>query len=376
MRRHAKRPELIDEPGNDSTEDSGMKALIKFGDHNGDVEVRDIPVPELLPGTVLVRTIAVGVCGSDLHMWRNTHSWPTANPVALGHEAAGVIEAIGEGVKGWAVGDRVVCETAASICGVCELCRTGRYNLCPWREGYGATRDGAFSELLRAEPRVLHRIPDGVSFEQAALTEPFAVAFNALVERGSVIPGDVVVIQGVGAIGSLALQVARLRGAGTIVVLGTDIDSHRLDLALASGADHIVNISKEDPAILLASLGDGLGANLVVDATGVSIALKQGLELVRPFGSIVKVGWGPQPAGFTLDPLVAKAVTLYGSFSHTWTTWERVLSLFASGKLDPTSVIGGVYDLDNWKAAFEDMEAGLNVKSVVSMSSSAIGNQP
>jgi alcohol dehydrogenase/L-iditol 2-dehydrogenase len=346
-----------------------MRALVKYGEQNGDVEVRDITAPEVLPGTVIIRTVAVGVCGSDLHMWRNTHSWPTAIPVALGHEAAGTIEAIGEGVTGWSVGDRVVCETAASICGVCALCRTGRYNLCPWREGYGATRNGAFSELVLAEPRVLHRIPEGVSFEQAALTEPFAAAFNGLNERGHVNAGDLVVIQGVGAIGTLALQVAKLRGAGTVVVLGTDIDAHRLAKALEIGADHAVNISKTDPAELIASLGDGLGADLVVDATGVSVALKQALELVRPLGSIVKIGWGPQPLGISLDPLVAKAVTLYGSFSHTWTTWERVLALFAAGKLDPTSVIGGVYPLDDWESAFEDMEAGRNIKSVVKMGS-------
>jgi L-iditol 2-dehydrogenase len=344
-----------------------MKALVKFDDRDGAVEVRDIPVPDLLPGTVLVRTVAVGVCGSDLHMWRNTHSWPTTNPVALGHEMAGTIDAIGAGVTGWAVGDRVVCETAASICGVCALCRTGRYNLCPWREGYGATRDGAFSQWVLAEPRVLHRIPDDVSFEQAALTEPFAVAFNALVERGTVTPGDLVVIQGAGAIGTLALQVAQLRGAGTIVVLGTDRDRQRLEKARELGADYTLDVTQSDPVALLASLGDGLGADLVVDATGVSAALAQSLELVRPLGSIVKVGWGPQPLGISLDPLVAKAVTLYGSFSHTWTTWERVLSLFASAKLNPSAVIGGVYPLDEWRAAFEDMEAGRNVKSVVSM---------
>jgi len=346
-----------------------MRALVKFGEVSGDVEVRDIPTPVVAPGTVLVRTIAVGVCGSDLHMWRNTHSWSTTIPVALGHESAGIIDAIGEDVTGWAVGDRVVCETAASICGVCALCRAGRYNLCPWREGYGATRDGAFSEFLIAEPRVLHRIPEGVSFEQAALTEPFAVAFNGLVERGHVNPGDLVVIQGVGAIGSLALQIAKLRGAGTIVVLGTDIDSHRLAMALEAGADYAINISSTNPAEVIASLGDGLGADLVVDATGVSVALRQALELVRPLGSIVKIGWGPQPLGVSLDPLVAKAVTLYGSFSHTWSTWERVLALFASGKLDPTAVIGGVYPLEDWEIAFEDMEAGRNIKSVVRMTS-------
>lgn len=344
-----------------------MKALVKFGDSDGDVEVRDVQAPAVAPGTVRVRVMAVGVCGSDLHMWRNTHSWPIVLPVALGHEAAGVIESVGDGVDGWSVGDRVVCETAASICGVCALCRTGRYNLCPWREGYGATRDGAFSELLIAEPRVLHRIPEGVTFEHAALAEPFCVAFNALVERGTVRPGDLVVVQGVGAIGSLALQVARLRGAGTTVVLGTGLDAHRLALAKEAGADHAIDITAVDPAAVIAEVGDGLGADLVVDATGVSAALEQGLQLVRPFGSIVKVGWGPQPLGISLDPLVAKAVTLYGSFSHTWTTWERVLASFATGALSPASVIGGTYALSDWHRAFEDMEAGRNIKSVVVM---------
>jgi alcohol dehydrogenase/L-iditol 2-dehydrogenase len=300
-------------------------------------------------------------------MWRNSHSWPTAEPVVLGHEMAGVIESVADDVEGWQVGDRVVCETAASICGVCALCRAGRYNLCPYREGYGATRDGAFGQLLLAEPRVLHRIPDNVTFEEAAMTEPFAVAYNALVERAPVVPGDLVVIQGIGAIGALALQLAQLRGAGTTVVLGTAVDSLRLQKALELGADHAVDIGSVDVGALVNSLGDGLGADLVVDATGVSIALKQGLELVRPFGSIVKVGWGPQPLGFNLDPLVAKAVTLYGSFSHTWKTWERVLQLFSVGKLQPRSVLGGVYELGDWREAFEAMEAGRNIKSVVSM---------
>ena len=344
-----------------------MKALVKFGENDGDVEIRDVAEPALLPGTVLVATRAVGVCGSDLHMWRNKQSWPTRLPVTLGHETAGVIAAVGDGVDGWQVGDRVVCETAASICGVCALCRTGRYNLCPHREGYGAVRDGAFGELLLAEPRVLHRIPDNVTFEHAAMTEPFAVAYNALVERASVNPGDLVVIQGIGAIGALSLQVARLRGAGTTVVLGTPVDALRLQKALDIGADHVVDIIQQDAGELIRSLGDGLGADLVVDATGVSIALKQGLELVRPFGSIVKIGWGPQPLGFSLDPLVAKAVTLYGSFSHTWTTWERVLSLFSTGKLDTQSVLGGVYELDDWQNAFEAMESGRNIKSVMVM---------
>lgn len=344
-----------------------MKALVKYAYEDGALEVRELPEPVAGPGTVLVRVHTVGVCGSDIHMWHNSQSKSSKGvlPVTLGHESAGVVAAIGDGVSGWSVGDRVVCETAASICGVCALCRSGRYNLCPWREGYGLKRDGAMAEYLVAEPRVLHRIPDGVPFERAAMTEPFAVAYNAVVERASVVPGDLVVIQGAGAIGLCALQVARLRGAATTVVLGTGIDGKRLAKATEMGADRVVDITAEDPVEVVAGLHDGLGADLVVEATGVSAALEQSMQLVRPGGAIAKVGWGPQPLGFTLDPLVKKAVTLYGCYSHTWSTWENVLRLFATGRLRPELALGGAYDIDDWEEAFSAMQRGDNVKSVL-----------
>jgi L-iditol 2-dehydrogenase len=346
-----------------------MKALVKFAYEDGAVEVRDRPEPTPGYGTVRVRVHTVGICGSDIHMWHDSQSKSSEGilPVTLGHESSGVIDAIGEGVEGWSVGDRVVSETAASICGVCALCRSGRYNLCPWRQGYGLKRDGSMAEYFVAEPRVLHRIPEGVSFEAAAMTEPFAVAYNAVVERAAVKTGDLVVIQGAGAIGILALQIARLSGAATTVVLGTDIDEHRLAKARELGADDTVNVSQNDPLEVVSGLHDGLGADLVVDATGVSAALEQSMKLVRPAGAIAKVGWGPQPLGFSLDPLVKKAVTLYGCYSHTWSTWERVLRLFADGKLRPESVLGGVYEIENWQAGFRDMQTGVNVKSALRM---------
>lgn len=344
-----------------------MKALVKFGSNPGDVEVREVPVPELLPGYVLVAPRSIGVCGSDVHMWQDNQSWAVKPDLVLGHEMSGVVAEIGPGVEGWAIGDRVVCETAFRICGECALCRAGSYNLCPGRIGYGALADGSFSSRVLAEPRVLHRIPEGVSFDAASMTEPYCVAYNAVVERGSIKPGDVVVVQGAGAIGSLCVQVARLQGAGTIIALGTSGDGHRLQQARAFGADRIVNIDEEDPLEVVAATGDGLGADIVVDATGVSAAFQQSMALVRPLGSIVKVGWGPQPLRANLDPIVAKAVTVHGSFSHTWNTWERVLALFATGRLDPQSVIGGTYPLSEWLDAFESMEQGRSIKSVVTM---------
>jgi L-iditol 2-dehydrogenase len=342
-----------------------MEALVKFGRRDGDVEIREIPEPTIGPDQVLLAVKAVGVCGSDIHLWREHQSWPIKLPLVLGHEFSAVVADVGVRVSGFRPGDRVVCETAAEVCGRCTYCLSGSYNLCPHRKGYGALADGAFTRYVAARPHILHHIPDNVSFEYAALTEPVCVAYNALVEKTRIRPGDVVVIQGPGPIGIMALQVARARGAGTLVVLGTDADKHRLEVAAELGAHYTLNIQREDALALIRSLGDGFGANLVVDCSGVSKALQQSLALVRPNGGITKIGWGPQPLDFSLDPLVGKAVTLQGSFSHTYTTWECVLGLLASGQINLAPVIGGVYPLRQWAEAFGRMERGANVKSVL-----------
>jgi len=345
-----------------------MQALVKFGRQDGDVEIREIPKPTCGPDQVLLEVRAVGVCGSDIHMWREHQSWEIKLPLVLGHEFAGVVAAAGENVTAFKPGDRVACETAASVCNQCVYCLSGNYNLCPHRLGYGALADGAFTRYVAARPQILHRVPDHVPFEHAALTEPICVAYNGLVEKTTFKPGDLVVIQGVGPIGIMALQIARLRGAGPIVALGTGLDEHRLAVAAELGANYTLNVQREDAAALIRSLGDGFGADLVVDCTGVSQALAQALDLVRPNGLITKIGWGPQPLDFSLDPLVGKAVTLQGSFSHTYPTWERALGLLAQNQINLGPVIGGIYDLNHWEEAFSAMAQGDQVKSVIKMS--------
>ncbi len=344
-----------------------MQALVKFDSRPDAVELRDIPEPPAPgPNEVVLEVRAAGVCGSDLHMWQENHSWEIRLPLVLGHEFCGVVADVGANVTKVSNGDRVACETAAQICHQCSYCLSGAYNLCPNRLGYGALADGAFTHYVTARAEILHPIPQGVPFAHAALTEPVCVAYNALVEKTAAMkPGDTVVIQGAGTIGIMALLVTRLRGASDIIVLGTNVDDHRLGVAAELGASRVINIEQEDPVEHVMSLGDGFGADLVVDCSGVSAALEQALALVRPNGLITKIGWGPQPLGFNLDPLVAKAVTLQGSFSHTYNTWERVLALMGSGQLNLDPVIGGQYPLDDWHNAFERMEAGDNVKSVL-----------
>jgi alcohol dehydrogenase/L-iditol 2-dehydrogenase len=342
-----------------------MQALVKFGRRAGDIEIRDIPKPTPGPDQVMIEVKAVGVCGSDIHLWHENQSWAIKLPLVMGHEFSGVVSEVGQQVNGFKVGDRVVCETAAIVCGRCVYCVTGNYNQCPHRQGYGALVDGAFTEYVAVRSQILHHIPANVSFEEAALTEPICVAYNALVEKSTIQPGDLVVIQGPGPIGIMSLLVAGLNGAGTLIMLGTGADTHRLAVAKELGAHHTLNIQHDDPVELVRSLGDGFGADVVVDCTGVSQALRQSLELVRPNGRIIKIGWGPEPLAFSLDPLVGKGITLQGSFSHTYTHWERVLKLLATRQINLKPVIGGVYPLDQWQEAFTKMAEGENVKSIL-----------
>lgn len=341
-----------------------MRALVNVEPAPHRVEMQEKPTPDPGPGDVLLRVRGVGVCGSDLHQWHNTHGWKVNYPVTLGHEFGGEIAAVGSGVKGFKEGDRVVSETAASVCGVCVYCRSGHYNVCPRRLGFGYGLDGAMADYVRVPARCLHRVPDSVPFEDAALTEPGCVAANAVLELSHVQPGDLVVIIGPGPIGLMALQMAKLGSPGALWMVGTRRDAGRLEIARALGATRTLVAEDEDVVEAARQAGDGFGAHLIVDCVGISATLKQSIDLVRPMGQITKIGWGPQPVGFSLDPLVQKAARLQGSFSHAWKTWERVLGLYASGAVRP-SAIRKVFPLDRWQEAFETMDSLAIPKSVL-----------
>ena len=342
-----------------------MTGLVQYELQPQAVELREMAVPEVGEDEVLLRVGAVSVCGSDIHQYHNKQSWPVRVPVVLGHEFCGHVAQVGRRVRGFKEGDRVVSETAASICGQCLYCRTGEYNLCPHRSGFGYGTHGAMAEFVRVPERCLHHIPDTLPFERAALTEPCCVGYNAVAIKSHIRPGDLVVVLGPGPIGLLAAEMARISGAGTLIVSGRSQDESRLAAARALGVTYAVNAEATDLLDLIRGLGDGLGADLVVDATGTSVALKQALEIVRPDGQITKVGWGPQPLGFSLDPLVQKAVTLRGSFSHTFKNWEKVVALLAAGQINLDPIISCVSPLDDWRDCFDGMHTGRYVKAVL-----------
>ena len=329
------------------------------------VELRQKPVPAIKDEEVLLKVGAVGVCGSDIHQYHNSQSWPVRVPVVLGHEFCGTVAEAGARVRGFREGDRVVSETAANICGECLLCRTGKYNLCPSRSGFGSGTDGAMASFVCVPARCLHHIPDELPFERAALTEPCCVAYNAVAVKSAIRPGDTVAVIGPGPIGLLSTEMARIAGARNLIVAGTTRDASRLDVARLLGATHTVDVQKTSFVDYMREINDGLGADLVIDAAGVSAALKTALEIVRPGGQITKVGWGPQPLDFSLDPLVQKAIRLQGSFSHTFENWEKVVPMLTARQINLDPIITQVATLDHWKDCFDGMYNGNYVKAVL-----------
>ena len=342
-----------------------MLGLVNYASEPYSVEIRELPIPEIGEDDVLLEVQAVAVCGSDLHQYSGNQSWRVNYPVVLGHEFSGSVARLGGRVKGLNEGDRVVSETAAVLPPDSPLIRQGLYNLDPMRLGFGYGVNGAMADFVRVPARCLHRVPESLTFEAAALTEPCCVAYNAVCVNSRMRPGDTVAVIGPGPIGLLCAAMAKLSGAGHLIVIGIPADSRRLEIAKRNGADTTLGAQGEDIADWVKNFGDGYGVDLVIDAAGVSASLKLALDIVRPAGQITKVGWGPQPLGFSLDPLVQKAVTLQGSYSHNWPIWEKVLFLLSNGKIDLSPVLNRVSRLSEWRETFEDMHSGAIVKGVL-----------
>jgi L-iditol 2-dehydrogenase len=328
------------------------------------VELRDVAVPDIGDDDVLLEVGAVSVCGSDVHQARNTHSWPVNVPVVLGHEFGGTVAQVGRTVRGFREGDRVVSETAARICGECLLCRTGRYNLCPSRKGFGYGIDGAMARWVRVPARCLHRIPSSLPFDIACLAEPHAVAYQAVCVNSTIRPGELVVVLGPGPIGLLCARMAVLSGAHPVIVAGLSADAPRLEAAIRLGATRTVDVQTEDLHEVVRSYSD-LGADLVCDASGASRPLEIALRMARPDGQVTKVGWSPDTIPVDINPLVQRNLRLQGSFSHNYPVWERVIHLLDRGLTLPETIVGLRAPLTEWREAFDAMHEGRVIKSVL-----------
>jgi threonine dehydrogenase-like Zn-dependent dehydrogenase len=276
---------------------------------------------------VRLRITAAGICGTDIHIWEGR--LPFANPpLVLGHEFAGIVEECGPGVHGFSAGDRVKCDSVTG-CGNCTWCRSGATQFCPDGWEFGITRDGGWAERLIVPERNLHRLPDALSDEVAAILD--VEVYSALRKPG-VSPGDTVAVVGAGPAGLIALQCARVLGAGRVII--SDSRPERLALGKWLGADHIVNVDECQFVEEVRRITNGQGVDLAFDAAGTERSFLEMLQVLRPQGRAVLYGVPDSAvAQFPLQEVILKDITLYGSLSDR-TGWGELIELVATGRIN------------------------------------------
>jgi threonine dehydrogenase-like Zn-dependent dehydrogenase len=320
-------------------------------------------VPEPVPGSaeVLVAVKACGICGSDVHGMDGS-TGRRRPPIIMGHEAAGVISSVGSGVTGWATGDRVTFDSTI-YCGHCEFCRRGMINLCDNRRVLGVScedyrQNGAFAEYVAVPQHILYRLPDGLSFEHAALVEPFAIALHAI-RRAPPTLNDTVVVVGAGMIGLALVQALSQAGCGRLIAV--DIADDRLALAAKCGATNTINSSTEDAPAAILRLTQGLGADLAFEAVGVPATVDLALRCLRKGGAATLVGNVTPKIEFPLQTAVTRELTIHGSCASQG-EYPACLDMLARGALRAAPLISATAPLAEGATWFDRLyrkEAGL-----------------
>jgi threonine 3-dehydrogenase len=307
-----------------------MKAIQKIEPAFG-LALRDVPPPSApAPGEVIVAVGATGVCGTDVHIYEWTGGYEImrgAMPVTIGHEFAGTIAAIGDGVRGLAVGAPVAVRPSV-VCGQCAACRAGNPDLCTQRRGMGVTRDGGLAPLVRVPAENAVRVPPDMPIEIAALTEPMTVSAEA-VANGEVKAGSRVLILGPGNIGQGAALFARAAGAGEIVIVGRD-DEARLVRLRRMGFGNILDVAGTPFDTALAPYLENGKFDVVIEATGAPSAVSQAIGVLAKRGILVIVGIHPKPVSVDLLRLVREHQQIRGSYRAPIATWQRVVDFLAA----------------------------------------------
>jgi L-iditol 2-dehydrogenase len=320
------------------------------------LRIADLPVPEPGPGELLVRVAACGICGSDVHGYDGS-SGRRIPPIVMGHEAAGMVAAVGRGVDAFREGDRVTFDSTI-YCGSCAYCLRGEINLCDQRQVLGVScgdyrRNGAFAEFVALPVRIVHRLPEQLSFAEAALLEAVAVALHA-VSLAPVPEGGSALVLGAGAIGLLAQQALRVAGCSQIFV--ADLDPTRLARSKNLGADTTLR-SGIDLVQQVHQLTHGIGADIVVEAVGINATILAGIDCVRKGGTVILVGNVTPEVTMPLQKVVSRQIRLQGSCASAG-EYPRAIELAASGKIRVQPLISAIAPLTDGPAWFERLYAG------------------
>ncbi|HIA6709008.1 TPA: zinc-binding dehydrogenase [Staphylococcus aureus] len=339
-----------------------MKALVKTREGHGNLELLDKEVATPLDDKVKIKVHYAGICGTDIHTYEGHYK--VNFPVTLGHEFSGEIVEVGADVKDFKVGDRVTSETTFYVCNECEYCESKDYNLCNHRKGIGTQVDGAFTNYVIAREESLHHIPDEVSYQSAAMTEPLVCAHHG-VSKIQVNSGDVAVVMGPGPIGLLVAQVLKSKGA-TVVVTGLDNDKVRLDKAEALHMDYVVNLQQTDLKTYINGITDGYGADVVVECSGAVPAARQGLDILRKKGFYSQIGiFKDAEIPFDMEKVIQKEITVVGSRSQKPADWEPSLQLMADGLVNAEALVTKIYDISKWDEAYQHLKSGEGIKALL-----------
>ncbi len=336
-----------------------MKAMVLKEYHQ--LVYQDVPEPTTGPDDVLIEVKACGVCGSDVHGMDGS-TGRRIPPIIMGHEAAGIIVQVGSNVKDVRPGERVTFDSTV-YCGSCFYCLRGAINLCDHRRVLGVSCDeyrhnGAFAEYVAVPQHILYRLPQDVSFEHAAMVEPCSIAFHA-VSRTPTSLNDTAVVVGVGMIGLLVVQTLRAVGCGKIIAI--DVEPDKLDLSRQLGADITLNSLEAETGSEIQKLTDNRGADIVIEAVGISQSVKTALASVRKGGAVTVIGNLSPHVELPLQRLVAREITLYGSCASRG-DYPACLDMMARGaiKVDPLiSAVAPLCEGANWFRRLYQKEKGL-----------------
>jgi L-iditol 2-dehydrogenase len=348
-----------------------MKAAVLYGE--GDMRlIHDYPVPEVGPNEVLIRVEACAICGTDpkilAHGWPNH---PAYGQFIFGHEYAGTIAAVGEDVTEFKVDDHVAVEPHKG-CGVCNNCRDGLYNTClnygiheKGHRHYGFTTNGGYAEYALNHINSVYRVPVGMPIDQATLITTAATSLYGIRRIGGIQCGETVVVSGPGAIGLMGVVMARLLGAGRIILTGTR--EERLETGCRLGADITINVGKEKVVDRIFQLTGGVGADAVLECAGTTQAVVDAVEFTKKNGRIALVGIYKEPAPINVNKVVQWNITIAGSKAEGERSLAQALSLLSRGTVDLSSLITHTFPLDEVHAAFETAEKRLGgaIKVVV-----------
>jgi len=325
---------------------------------------KDVEEPTAGPGQVRIRVQRIGICGSDIHVYHGEHPFVTY-PVIQGHEYAGAIESIGQGVTGFTVGDKVTA-TPQEVCGQCPPCQRGQYNACEHLKVRGFQAPGSAQDLFVTEADKLVKLPDDFTYEQGAFVEPVAVAAHVM-QRAGDLTGHNVVVAGAGPIGNFVAQAAKSSGASKVLI--TDISDFRLGVAKQVGIDATCNVKDEPLADAARRVFGDAGFDRAVEVSGVEPSLSAVVAGIGKGGTILIVGvYGKKPR-VDMSVVCEHELDIKGSMMYRHEDWEQAVQWIHSGAVQTEPLVSRHFDFEQFPDAYEfiDNEGARSMKVMIDL---------